>query len=191
MAAAPRYRAKMKQASMQQFRAAPWPTSLKVISLVATAVLAGVSWAAFRAIPRGTRVPFAETFGTVVAATFPLIAIVALLFVVTGYEVGPGELRIQRLLWSTRVGLDGMARAWADPKAMTCSIRIWGNGGLYSITGYFQNKTLGRFRAFVTDPKLSVVLALPRRVIVVSPAEPRAFLQALSLSFPGLETAPR
>lgn len=87
--------------------------------------------------------------------------------------------------------LDGMARAWADPKAMTCSIRIWGNGGLYSITGYFRNKALGRFRAFVTDPKLSVVLALRSRVVVVSPAEPRAFLQALSLSFPGLETAPR
>jgi hypothetical protein len=181
----------MKQASMQQFRAAPWPTSLKVISLVATAVLAGVSWAAFRAIPRGTRVPFAETFGTVVAATFPLITIVALLFVVTGYEVGPGELRIQRLLWSTRVGLDGMARAWADPKAMTCSIRIWGNGGLYSITGYFQSKALGRYRAFVTDPACAVVLVLAGRTVVVSPAEPRAFLQALSLPFPGLDTAPR
>ncbi len=120
-----------------------------------------------------------------------LVAVVALLFVVTGYEIGPRELRIQRLLWSTPVRLDGLSRAWADPDAMACSIRIWGNGGLYSITGYFWNKTLGRFRAFVTDPKLSVVLALPRRVVVVSPAEPRAFLQALSLSFPGLETAPR
>ncbi len=176
---------------MQQFRAAPWPTSLKAISLVATAVLAVVSWAAVRAIPRGTRVPFAETFGTVVATIPPLIAVVALLFVVTGYEVGLSDLRIQRLLWSTRVRLDGLARAWPDPKAMTCSIRIWGNGGLYAITGYFRNKALGRFRAFVTDPKLAVVLALPSRVVVVSPAEPRAFLQALTLAFPGLETTPR
>jgi len=100
---------------MSQFRAAPWPTSLKVISLLATAVLAGVGWATWRVIPRGTRVPFAETFGTVVSTLPPLILVVALLFVVTGYEVGPSELRIRRLLWSTRVRLDGLSRAWADP----------------------------------------------------------------------------
>jgi len=176
---------------MPQFRAAPWPTSLKLISLLGTAALAGASWGAFRAIPRGTRVPFAEAFGTGVAMIVPLVAVGALLFVVTGYEVGPSELRIQRLLWNTRVRLDGLSRAWVDPKAMSCSLRIWGNGGLYSFTGLFQSKTLGRFRAFVTDPKLVVVLALPGRTVVVSPAEPRAFLQALSLSFPGLDTAPR
>ena len=176
---------------MQQFRAAPWPTSLKVISLLGTTVLAGVAWAAFRAIPRGTRVPVAETFGTAVATIPPLIVVVALLFVVTGYEVEPSALRIQRLLWSTRVGLDGLTRAWSDPGAMSCAIRIWGNGGLYSFTGVFRNSSLGRFRAFVTDPRLSVVLALPGRVVVISPAEPRAFLQALTLTFPGLETASR
>jgi hypothetical protein len=176
---------------MQQFRAAPWPKSLKVISLLATAVLVGVGWAAWRVIPRGTRVPFAETVGTFVAAVPPLVLLGALLFVVTGFEVSPSELRIQRLLWSTRVSLDGLARAWSDPKAMSCSLRIWGNGGLYSITGYYHSKALGRYRAFVTDPACAVVLSLPNRTVVVSPAEPRAFLQALSLSFPGLDTAPR
>jgi hypothetical protein len=176
---------------MPQFRAAPWPTSLRVISIVATAVVVGVSYGAWRVIPRGTRVPFAETFGTFVATLPPLVLVGALLFVVTGYEIGSSELRVQRLLWSTRVRLDGVSRAWADPKAMACSLRIWGNGGLYSFTGYFQSKALGRYRAFVTDPGCAVVLVLPNRTVVVSPAEPRAFLQALSLSFPGLETAPR
>jgi hypothetical protein len=176
---------------MPQFRAAPWPTSLKVISLLATAVLLVVGWAAWRVIPRGTRVPFAENVGTFVAALPPLVLVGALLFVVTGYEVGPSELRIRRLLWSTRVRLDGLSRAWADPKAMSGSLRIWGNGGLYSFTGYFQSQALGRYRAFVTDPAFAVVLARTGRTVVVSPAEPRAFLQALSLSFPGLDTAPR
>jgi hypothetical protein len=176
---------------MQQFRAAPWPTSLKAISALGTAVLGGVAWASFRAIPRGTRVPFAEAFGTGVTLTILLVAVGALLFVVTGYEIGPSELRIQRLLWSTRLRLDGLRRAWPDPAAMSCSIRIWGNGGLYSFTGLFRSKALGNFRAFVTDPKQAVVLSLPKRTVVVSPAEPWAFLQALTLSFPGLDTTPR
>lgn len=176
---------------MQEFRAAPWPTSLKVISIATTAILGGVSYAAWSVIPRGTRVPVAEAVGTVVAALPPLVLVGALLFVVAGYEAGPGELRIRRLLWSTRVRLDGLSRAWADPQAMSRSLRIWGNGGLYSFTGYFHNPALGRYRAFVTDSTCAVVLALPGRTVVVSPAEPRAFLQALSLSFPGLDVTAR
>lgn len=176
---------------MQQFRAAPWPTSLKVISLLSCAVLAGVGWGAWRVIPRGTRAPFAEQVGTFVAAVPPLVLVGALLFVVTSYDVQPSELRIQRFLWSTRVELDGLSRAWADPKAMAGSLKVWGNGGLLSFTGTFQNKALGRYRAFVTDPACAVVLVLRNRTVVVSPAEPRAFLQALSLAVPGVDTAPR
>jgi len=171
---------------MQRFPAAPWPASLKAISLLGTAVLVGVAYAVIMAIPRGTRVPFAETFGTVVAAVPPLVATIALLFVVTSYEVGPKELRIQRLLWSTRLSLGDLTRAWFDPNAMDGSLRLFGNGGLYSFTGLFRNRTLGRYRAFVTDPKQTVVLQLKKRVVVLSPAEPHAFLQALTVFSPGL-----
>ena len=49
------------------FSAARWPTSLKISSLLGSALLVGIGYAAFSAIPRGTRVPFAETFGTLIA----------------------------------------------------------------------------------------------------------------------------
>ena len=175
---------------MTRFPAASWPTCLKTTSWIATAVLGGATYALIKAIPRGTRVPFAETFGTYVAFVPLLIALTAVLFVVTAFEVDGTELRIRRLLWATRVPLAGLTRAWHDPEAMKRSIRLWGNGGLYAVTGLFQNRSLGRYRAFVTDPARAVVLKLPKRSVVISPADPAAFLQLLPVLLPGVRTEP-
>jgi hypothetical protein len=175
---------------MSRFDAAPWPTSLKVTSAAATAILAGASLLLIRAIPRGTRVPFAEAFGRLMVFVPPLIALIALLSIVSGYELGPAELRVRRLLWSTRVPLDGISRAWHDPEAMKRSLRVFGNGGLYSVTGVYQNRLLGRYRAFVTDPRRSVVLGLPDRIVVVSPADPGPFLEQLAMFHPSLRSPP-
>ncbi len=173
---------------MTRFPAAPWPTFLKLTSWIATAFLAAASYVLFQSIPQGTRAPFAETFGTLMAFVPFLIALIALLFVVTGYEVDGAELRVQRLLWSTRVPLEGLSRAWHDPEALKGSIRIFGNGGLYSVTGLFQSPRLGRDRVFVTDPARAVVLKLPARTVVISPADPAAFLQVLPSLAPGVRT---
>ena len=171
---------------MHRFRAAPWPTALKATSFVATVVLAGVGFVLATKIPRGTAAPVAEAFGTVLAFVPPLIALGAALFVVTAYEVDGTELSVLRLLWSTRIPLSGLVRAWADPDAMKCSLRLFGNGGLYSFTGLFQSRALGRYRAFVTDPRRAVVLRLAKRTVVVSPGDPTFFLEQLRACFPGL-----
>lgn len=173
---------------MNRFEAAPWPAALKAMSLLGTAVLAGVSYSMYRSIPSATRVPFAHGVGTSVALVSPLVALIAVLFVVRAYEIGPAELRIQRLFWTTRIPLEGITRAWHDPAAMKRSIRVFGNGGLYSITGLYRNRTLGSYRAFVTDSKQSVVLALPKRSVVISPADPRAFLDHVAACCPGIRT---
>ena len=173
---------------MSRLPAAPWPTSLKATSAAATALLAGASLLLIRAIPRGAHVPFAEAFGRLMVFVPPLIALIALLCVVSGYEVGPTELRVRRLLWKTRVPLDGISRAWHDPEAMKRSLRVFGNGGLYSVTGVYQNRLLGRYRAFVTDPRRSVILGLPDRIVVVSPADPGALLEQLAAFHPSLRS---
>ncbi len=171
---------------MQRFEAAPWPVSLRVVSTIGTVLLVGVGYALVRVIPRGTRAPFAEEFGTLMVAAPVAILLVALLFVVRGYEVNGATLHVERLLWRTPVALAGLARAWHDPSAMKRSLRIFGNGGLYSITGVFTNPALGRYRAFVTDPGRAVVLAFESRVVVVSPAYPHALLGHLASVCPGV-----
>lgn len=170
---------------MQRFDAAPWPVSLKVVSTIGTVALGGVACVLYRTIPRGTRVPFAETFGTFMPVVPAAIVVVALLFIVRGYEFDGTGLHIERLLWRTPVGLEGLNRAWRDPSAMRRSLRLFGNGGLFAITGIFQNKALGRYRAFVTNPKQAVVLRYETRVVVLSPADPDALLGHLRLVSPG------
>ena len=171
---------------MNRFDAAPWPAGLKITSALATAILVGASYILARAMPRGTRVPFAEAFTTGITVIPVAIALISLLFVVSGYELGPEELLVQRLFWSTRVSLSGISRAVHDPAAMKRSLRLFGNGGLFAITGIYQNRTLGRYRAYATDPRQSVVLSLPGRVVVVTPADPAGFLEALKTYFPAI-----
>ena len=69
---------------MQNFQAAPWSTGLKVVSVLGLAVLAGLGFAIHHAIPYGTQVPYAESFGIALVAVPLLIYVFAILFVVTG-----------------------------------------------------------------------------------------------------------
>jgi len=170
---------------MQRFDVAPWPVSLKVVSTLATVVLLGVTFVLYRAVPRGTRAPFAEEFGMLVFAVPLAILLVSLLFLVRGYDLDQTGFYVDRLLWRTPIGLSGLTAAWHDPSAMKRSLRLFGNGGLFAITGIFQSKALGRYRAFVTNPKQAVVLRYETRVVVLSPADPDALLGHLRLVSPG------
>jgi len=174
-------------AHRQHFPSAPWSTALKVISFFGSILLVGGGISAVQAIPQGTHVPYAEAVGTVVAFVPPAIAVFALLFVVVGYELKPRQLHIRRLLWSTQVSLNGLQRIHADPAMMKCSTKVMGNGGLFSITGLYQNRVLGRYRAFVTNPEYAVALFLPDRIIVISPEDPEAFMQAICSRFPKIQ----
>jgi hypothetical protein len=77
-------------------------------------------------------------------------------------------LLIQRLFWNSKIDISGLLSAEADTDAMNRSIRTFGNGGMFCFAGAFNNKKLGSYRAFATDPKRSVVLRFPKRTIVVT-----------------------
>lgn len=167
------------------FSIAPWPTSLKLLSTLGTVGLIAVSYAAYSAIPAPSGLT--HSFGVGVAAVPLLLLIGCLVFIVSGYSVESNQLSVKRLLTSTVVPLSGLERAWADPSACKGSLRVLGNGGLFSFTGRFYSKRLGYYRAFVTDFRRAVVLKFPDRVVVISPAAPQAFLDHLRLLMPGLK----
>ncbi|HXZ47979.1 MAG TPA: PH domain-containing protein [Usitatibacter sp.] len=171
----------MPIAVTQRFAAAPWSLSIKAASTLAVAVLAAIWLSVTR-----YRIPGAAA-GALIAVLPPAIVAGALLFIVTGYELDGRTLVVRRLFWSTRVALDGLDRAWHDPGAMARSIRIFGNGGLFAITGLFRSSRLGNYRAFVTNPANAVVLRAGGRAFVVSPALPHAFLARVKASFPAVE----
>lgn len=170
------------------FPAAPWPTSLKVISLLATVVLTGLGYAAYRVIP--TPSGFTHDFGLAVALIPFGVLVGCIIFIVDGYTVEPTRLSVQRLLTVTTVPLTGLRRAWIEPAVCKGSVRVFGNGGLYSFSGWFYSKRLGRYRLFATDLRNTIVLQFRDRAIVISPAAPVAFVEHLRHVIPDLQIGP-
>ena len=95
---------------------------------------------------------------------------------VRGYTLAEDAITVRRGLWNTRLPLDGLRSVTGDVDAMRGSIRVFGNGGMFSITGRFWNRKLGWYRAFATDPSRAVVLRYPKRTVVISPHDPQHFI---------------
>lgn len=153
---------------------APWSSSLKVTSAMASSILAGVALIGLITGPRDEWIWQLSMVGLPA-----LILLSAVPFLIRGYRIADGELEIQRLGWTTRVSLDGLQSVEVDPRAMERSLRTFGNGGLFCIAGRFRNARLGPYRAWATDPGRAVVLRFPGRTLVVTPDRPQAFADAL------------
>jgi len=159
---------------MQHYRA-PWSTALIITSVLATLLCLGITFGILL-------LPAPKQGGEIVMALRWLpgaIVPVCALFIIRGYTITPEAILVHRLLWDTRLPRTGLQSATFAPKAMSKSIRTCGNGGLFSFTGFYWNKTLRSYRAFVTDLQRTVVLRYDRRTIVVSPENPEAFVRAL------------
>ena len=152
---------------------APWSGSLKLLSVLGGVAFAGAGVALLIApgpppVARGA-----------ILAVFLLIPVLCALYTIRGYEIGRDALYVQRLLWRTRISLQGLQAVEADPEATRRSFRALGNGGLFSFSGWYRNKKLGPYRLCATDPRRSVVLRFPTRIWVVSPDRTDEFIQAI------------
>ncbi|MBB6091371.1 hypothetical protein HNQ60_000217 [Povalibacter uvarum] len=113
----------------------------------------------------------------IVAVSVPAIILVAaLFFTVRGYVLTQDAIFVKRLVWRTRLTLDGLHSVTGDAHAMQGAFRVFGNGGLFSFSGEFWNRKLGRFRALATDPSRAIVLRYPQRTIVITPHDPQQFI---------------
>ena len=150
---------------------APWSPSLKVISLLSSVLCLSLAVTFFLlgdSVPRGVAVvPLGLLFVTVP-------------FTIRGYVVTPKSIEVRRLFWRTRLPIEGLTSVEFNSEAMSSSIRIGGNGGMFSFSGYFLNRTLGTYRVLVTDLKRSVVLKYGTRTFVVSPSDPEDFVREVT-----------
>lgn len=153
---------------MMKEYSAPWGWSLRIVSALATAGCgagAVLMWCSDQLLVRWL-------------AWLPLAVIVgSMLFLIRGYRVTSEEIWVRRLFWCTRVSLAELMSARVESGVMRWSVRLWGNGGFFSFTGFYFNRLLGRYRAWVTDPRRVVVLRFPARTVVISPAEPEEFIR--------------
>lgn len=160
---------------------APWGKLLIGVSIVASVILVGLGWISWRSMhdPRW--------LGVTLGALLTLVFVFCLLFMIRGYRVDGPHLYVSRLLWETDVDLRGLESIEADAYALQGAVKLFGNGGLFSFSGIFYSKRLGRFRAFATNHQNAVVVRVSGRTIVVSPGDPQAFVADILVRNPHLQ----
>lgn len=154
---------------------APWGRGLKVIS-----VLGSLGSSIPIAIGLGEPdMPVAARLACVFSG-FVILGSCAL-FTIRGYRVDGGSVYVRRLLWESRVDLDGLQAVERQDRASIRRgmIKVWGNGGLFSFSGTFRSRELGMFRMYVTDLDRLVLLTIGERKVVMSPDDPEAFIALL------------
>jgi hypothetical protein len=108
----------------------------------------------------------------------PLVGLVsALPFMVRGYVLTESHIEVRRLGWSTVLPLAGLVAVTGEPDGLRGSLRLFGNGGLFGISGWFWNRRFGRFRAYATDPGRVVLLRYrDGKKVIVTPHDVQHFI---------------
>jgi hypothetical protein len=133
--------------------AAPWSVSLRLVTSAAVALLIGATLAGGFVVPPQFRA------ARIAAVGVPLLILLgALPFMVRGYVLTQTDVEVRRLGWSTALPLVGLVAVTGEPQGLRGSVRLFGNGGLFAISGWFWNRRIGRFRAYATDPGRAVLL---------------------------------
>lgn len=153
---------------------APWGASLKIITVFAVIILIVIILIGILSGPANNT---SWMLGMVGLPFF--ILVVTPFFSIRGYILSNNTLVIERPGWNTRLALDDLVSAETDHEAMAGSVRTFGNGGMFCIAGAFSNSRLGNYRAFATDPKLSVVLKFTEKIVVITPDDPLRFVEKL------------
>ena len=160
---------------------ATWGLRVWLISVCVTLFLAAIPGLVFAFSSGREAVTGATLSGALIGLTVGITA----LFVVRRFELGRGVLRVRRSFWRTEIDLADLKEVELDPQALRGAWRMFGNDGLFAIHGWFWSKRLGKCRAFITDPKNSVVLRFTnpntnmKNLIVISPDNPCSFVREM------------
>jgi cytochrome bd-type quinol oxidase subunit 1 len=150
---------------------APWSKNLRRSSMIAMVVLLIAAIVAFFVVPPDQLI--ARILLTGVFIAIPLIAVLCM---VRGYVVTESDIHITRTAWTMRLPLKTLKTVEGNAEALQGAIRLVGNYGLFSYTGFYWSKKLGFYRVYATDPDRAVVLRYPNRTIVITPHDPQAFI---------------
>jgi hypothetical protein len=141
------------------------------------------------------------TAGVLVAAFFVhqlfFVGILLALTCILAYLWTPVryELSDDRLIVCFHVGtrrFTPVVRCSRVEHSLAWSLRLFGNGGAFAGIGYFWNRLLGFFQAYVTSARHDdlVLVETDTRKVVISPEDPGAFVAAWRMSRNTRDDAP-
>jgi len=135
------------------------------------AILLAVTLAALFAGPR-------QLLAWRALSALPVLVLLGTLpFMVRGYVLTDKDIEVRRLGWRTVLPLAGLVAVRGEPQGLRGSVRLLGNGGLFAVNGWFWNRRIGRFRAYVTDPDRAVLLRYrDGRQVMLTPHDVQHFI---------------
>ena len=140
-----------------------WSNSLKLTTSLTLAILAIIF-----------------IFGGPIGAVFSGVLLLAsLLLMINGYSIEQGKVVVHGLLWRRIFDLCELVDITVEPGITSGSKVNLGFSGVFSALGNFTNPVLGDYQCFSTDSKNAVVIDFVNKRIVVSPADPEAFREAV------------
>jgi hypothetical protein len=153
-----------------------WGNTLKMVTIFVLAICVGIPVTGFnRLVTEG-----ADTWSVIVLFIPILAALGSMFFAIRGYVITDSQIIINHIGWKRTFEIAKLTQATFEPQVTAGSIRVWGNGGLFSFSGYFRNSVLGSYRAYMTNAADAVVLRFGEDTVVISPADPVGFVEALS-----------
>jgi hypothetical protein len=145
-----------------------------------------------RAITIVTSITLVLATGFVVAAVFQpalWVATAIIVLVCAGcylwapeaYELSGGQLVV--LLRAGRKQFGPVTGCSRITERLPCTLRLFGNGGLFAGVGVFWNRKFGTFRMYVTSARYQdwVLVETSSRKIVISPEDPKAFVDSWNI----------
>lgn len=155
-----------------------WGRPLKMMTILSLAICIGVP---VTGINRFSYVGGSDW--AVYLLFLPILLVVgAAFFTILGYGITDDQIIIYHPGWKRTFEIAELTKAVHEPYATAGSIRTWGNGGLFSFSGYFRSSYLGPYRAYMTHAEDTVILYFGNdNKVVISPKEPEAFIDALNM----------
>jgi hypothetical protein len=116
---------------------APWSRSLLVATIVSTLVLIAIAIGGFLAA-----MPLRLGWAIAIICIPLVVLLAALRCMVLGYRLTESEIQVRRLGWITTLPLTTLQSIEGRVDAMQGSLRLFGNGGLFSFTGLLLESTV-------------------------------------------------
>ena len=126
---------------------------------------------------------FAPTgYAAIIRTTILAIMLAAFLFAPRYYVIAGGSLIIKRYIGHVAIALSDIASVRAlDASEMRFAIRTFGVGGFFGYYGRFWCRSIGSFRAYITDRSNCVFIQTRSgRKFVISPENRQEFLEIIN-----------
>ena len=110
------------------------------------------------------------------ASLLAVVTLLGYLWTPVRYEVSGDRLTVVFHLGARR--FEPVLRCSPIERSLIWSLRLFGNGGVFAGIGYYWNRMLGFFQAYVTSSRRAepVLIEPDRRKIVISPQHPRGYI---------------